>query len=630
MDTEPNFIPWARGDDLFETVGETTRRSVKTILSLGGLSNTSRNLLAALQHPWDYGRGLYERRVVESPAPQEYTFMDREYAAAQEIGAYGTIALSAWVLAYAGSKNMDGAGRLPMVWDPKEKGIYRFGSLPATLFTKVPIYLMGGSLAAQHRFLQDHDGMTSTQAYFTALNPFEGWPLTLHDADHNFRDYVYADFVASAVMEFVGQYFWRVGNIGAVSAYAAIFPQDLIPALEEYVATRLGALEKARVEYLKLAARMEKLQTGAVQKVQNGNVQQRAQEGVKELIDRGNKVKALQEWRLRLEGEIQGSERWKSQVSERLGRPLATDVLGRKGKRIIHQRLEHVENSLKQIQEKMDELTLEAKALGNNGRRSQRIGRQLVVYTRRKEVLEASQKALAEKKKLLRSGRPIQQVYFSRKDVRRMVRAALGEIRERFWAAGRAPHLDTLEGARNIRMRLTPDELAVRSTKSKAARFAYGMERMLANGRWKVLVPRYLAGGAVGWGEGVLLYHYMWDMPWDQAVASALSVFVTTPPNQFWVQGLKTTGVERVPAVVEFIPSAAMVNGWWSVTRWDRTMNLQRCKAEASELLHSQDPDYRADIRRDIAELWRSANEQERKFWSKPRSEGGCGLPPPE
>lgn len=629
LDTEPNFIPFARGDSFLGTAAATARRSVKTVLSLGGLSNTSRNLLAAVQHPWDYGRGHYERRLAESPAPQEYTLMDGEYAAAQEIGTYATIGLSAYVLAYAGSKNMDGAGRISMLWDPKEKGIYRFGSLPATLFTKFPIYLMGGSLAAQHRFLQGHDGMPSAQAYFTALNPIEGWALTLHDADHNFRDYVYADFVASAVMEFVGQYFWRVGNIGAVASYAAIFPQDLIPALEEYVATRLEDLERARLKYLELSARLEKLQGGVVQKVQPGGDSSRVRV-VQKLSGNRREVQTLEGDLIRLEGDIKGMERWETQVQERLGRPLATEVRGRKGKRVVHTRLQDVEEALKQVQDKIDQLRGEAETPANGGRRLQRIGRQIHIYNQQKEMLLASRKDLLTKKRALRRGKPIQQVYFSRKDVRRMVRAALGEIRERFWAPGRAPHLDTLEGARNIRMRMTPEELAVRHTKGKAARFAYGMQRMLANGRWRVLVPRYLAGGVVGWGEGVVLYHYMWDMPWDQAMASALSVFVTTPPNQFWVQGLKTTGVERVPGVVEFIPSAAMVNGWWSVTRWDRTIMLQRCKAKASELLHSQDPEYRAGIRAEIAELWAMANEREKKDWSKPRSEGGCGLPPPE
>jgi len=533
----------------------------RTVVSLVGLSRSPKNLYAALTHPVDYLTNDYNDRLINGQHTQQpddwgaclsqsmssistavanrtldgvenpvTCFVDDPYTAKGEdyietrnaVGVTG-IAASAAVITWAGSKNTDGAGRQPMFYNKKGANKFmRMGALPMAAVTQWPIFMMGGSISAQYRGLNE-EGYDPVSAYAMSASPY-GWQRTMFDKEHQFQDYVYADFMAMATLDVVAQYVNRAANISAVFTYAQANPTDFARVINE-MPQQLAGLNG------ELAATRGDLE--------------------------------------RLRGEIQAGQ---------------YDDMKTAGKRL--QYLEGHERTVSSRIKMYEETLAKTKALG------------------------------------FESG-------MTGTKVRAWSRSALKGALPRSSTQQKAM-LEGLEATRNLRMATNAGELgALRQETSTLKRFAMGGANALNHGRSPLVMARYVNQAAFFYGENYFIYKYVWGKNHEESLESAASVWWTILPNQVWYGGLKSAGVENVPVIVDFLPSALGVNLGWSVAAWDDDINLKKCQAKAGELLHSDemgDPEHADKILEQIDHLHSYANEDELEMWFEPRSEGGCGI----
>jgi len=231
LDTEPrvDFGGWSFGDPM-----EGVSNSVRTIISLGGLNSKPRHILQAMTHPWDYVTGKYERALLESTSPEEYApWMDQGWIRAQTAVTVGVIGASTVFYGWNGSKTVDGAGRVPLWPHRNAVGKLKAGAYLQNLGTTTVLFLIGGSLAAEHRMLQDRDDMNAVSAYATAASPY-GWYLALgSNEDYNFQDYMYGDTAGGVPGDILQPIVARAANINGVGTYAVLFPKDVQPFLQK-------------------------------------------------------------------------------------------------------------------------------------------------------------------------------------------------------------------------------------------------------------------------------------------------------------------------------------------------------------------------------------------------------------
>ncbi len=605
-----------------------------TVLSLGGLAKKPRNVVDFFSHPWDYASGNIEQTMVSSPAPQEYSMVDNDWTAGQNMATAGSILFSLLASAWAGSKNVDGSGRIPL-WkminvDP-ETGRRSMGALPLTAIM-YSFFLTGGSLAAQYRQLKA-EGHSPFDAYITAANPITGWPLTLADRDHAFVDFVHADMVSSAVSLLYGQYVGRLAGMLAVSSYAGFSPDDLVPALNQVAQSKVSELEKARADYLATqkevkTLRMEqkrlRMRTFAV-----GNGQSNSEELVRLLRNNKEAITADDHKLKGLNKTIGQLEKWITEFDHALAKPYAVPLNGEEGIALLQTELTRVnaqlvaENSVVSVNLASLERTGtdSAQAVALQGGEHLRSNGAAPLLARRAQELERAIQTL-ESGGEIPHFRPLQ-----RGDVRTLAKGAT-----QLWRSSdvEGTPLDILEAVRNKRLTMSEAEQAMLAKRSPLARFGYGAVRGFTDGRWRARLTSYGATAAVVYGEVVLTYRFMWDKTWRQSLQAGASIFVSLAVNEPWVGAWKAAGLKKIPYVLQYMPSTIFVNGAWSVYKWDNDVMLQRCKHERSNLLRSQHPEYRAYVRSRLKADYAMASEEEKGLWTKPLSEDGCGMPIPE
>lgn len=559
-----------------------------SVLSGFGLVPKPRNVVNMCTNPIDYLTGDVETEMLKKRAgiPKHYmpnyTPVDENWQEAQLAAAGASMGLAFLLEAWSGGKNTDGNGRTTFFLGQRDPytGRRAMGAVPLNIIMSA-IYLTGGSLASQHRMLMG-DGMSATEAYLTAAFPFTGWPLTFLDSQHAFYDFIHADFTASSLQMVYYQYVARAGGILGVMGYALTGSEHLAPALEQYLALK-RAVPPARVEGQKGPTQIERQLALFPDKLAY-------------VVYRGSHPDELNAGLRRIDEE-------RAVVSERF------ESLKADKAKLLAQ---------KALRPKDISVTAEIGKVGAE--------------------LDALDRYLTDLKEIEAKLKTGEAVSLTRKvDHQDVKRLAITPFRSRTFpvsgtAAGDA--VDLLEAARNRRALPNGKQRAFLEKFPGAMgapmRFAYGLTAgAFGDGKWRIRAASYGGSVAVSYLFNVLTYHYQWDMPWEQSFRSGASVFVTIAAREPWIGALKAAGVEKIPVVLGFLPSAAMVNGLWSVTQWDREIMLQRCLFERSNLIHSLDPEFRKEVRGRMAHAYQLATPEEKRKWSLPLEDGGCGTPIP-
>lgn len=558
-------------------------------------------------HPFDYLRGSYEKKLLSSQDPKNYAPMDEEWEEAQTAASLFAVGATTLVMGYAGSKNLDGSGRIPFLFSKNGMtGKRGMGALPAYLLLRLPIHLTGGGLAAQHRPLQE-EGLSPTQAYLNAANPLRGWPLVLQNPKQAFPDDVHGQINGNLVLAYVEQYTGRAANIGAAALYASTFPEDILPALKQILEKQQEFQRQISLEYLVHQEELLHLrqgQAGLAGKPAELLAKQAAiVEKEKQLARLGDRIQDL------VQSERKLSFVWPTPIA--LNRKKALKM-AEEELRALRPQLSGVAEKILHRLEKMKQPLQE-----RNGTPVLHVIEDLSELQARQTRLRKAIDDLEKRVSALKKGEIEAIRELSKRDARQLARAALRG----------GPALELLEETRNFRMELTALEKALAEPKDPVGRLLYNARRMYGGGRWKVGITRYASLSGVYFIEGILVNHFALGESWSESVKQAVSVFYRMALNDPLVQGLKTAGVKKVPQIVTFTPSSIVDNAVLSVTLQDKTLALENCRRLASSLLHSLDPEYRESIRSQIKKWHDMANPSELERWYKPRSEGGCGLP---
>lgn len=184
--------------------------------------------------------------------------------------------------------------------------------------------------------------------------------------------------------------------------------------------------------------------------------------------------------------------------------------------------------------------------------------------------------------------------------------------------------LRALDEARSSIMLPNVEENALYARTSFWGKTGLGFVNSFRHGRIAATATRLVGLWATAYPEATLTYHYVWGKDWSNSMQSAASMFWTVPINQPWVNMLKNGhGIQKIPFIVEYLPSSAGVNLLWSVVKWDKDIMVQRCAGEVRALAESTDPKYQERIRDRVDRWWSMANEHEREVWDEQ-----CGLRP--
>lgn len=178
--------------------------------------------------------------------------------------------------------------------------------------------------------------------------------------------------------------------------------------------------------------------------------------------------------------------------------------------------------------------------------------------------------------------------------------------------------LSALESADTAVFQPRAHELGTYGRSGFRGKIAHGLANAFRHGRIASTATRLAGLWAVYYPESVLTYHYVWGMDWGNAAESATSMFWTVPSNMPWQNMLKNAfGFKSLSYLILSIPSQTGVNGYWSITKWDKKVMANRCRGLRGSMVESVSPEYRSMLRQKVDDFWVMASEEERAEWSE-------------